>query len=233
MSKKSNTTKTHVEALRALLTSKENEIISGAYDDLTFEDYADEIRTEINSMIISLMLGCKATEKKNGEVKISFTSPLPSIADISEVSKMMQHYVNDVETPYILKLADECEDDDDMDIDQSVALLSDMALNRISKVNNKNVQSIIPSLKGVFLTASDVVELGALGKELRKHNNRNLMLIIGGITLAVAGGCGIAYGIHKHNENNDCDDIIDCSDEIDGIDVDNDADDVAPVELES
>lgn len=194
----------------------------------------EEYRMELNRAIIQACIGGEFTQNSKGENKIKFNKSLPTTNELAEIISLMDVYVKTVEIPYLNSI-DYVGDDDydeDMSIPNSLEIASaGSGIINIDKVNNKKVTNYIFGKNGYdpimkyMLNASDIMKIAAIGVDLRKKTNRNTMIIIGGISIAVAAGIG--YALYKYNsDKNDIDksmndvDLDDSEIELDEVDID-------------
>ena len=175
---------------------------------LTEQKYFNDCRLVLNIMVIQALTGAEydpAKVGKDGKYKVSFNGALPTTSEIAEIAEILDTYIANVEDNF-LSLAS-VDIDDDMSIDDTPAAGRETTINPIEKINKKNLTNSIFGYDGqqaickMLIDSADVIRIAALGEELRKKRNRNRMLIIGGITLLVAGAAGAGY--YFYNKNHD------------------------------
>ena len=205
---------------------------NGTFKD--FDDYCENFRYPINCIITEILLGSKIKHNKKNELSIKFSAPLPTMAELSEITMILDQFINEKEIEY-LSYASSKEDDDDEDdlsIEDDVEELTTLDIN-FEKICNKSVRNSIPSIAHVLLSPAELPEIAAIGVALRSHNVKKTALIIGGLALSVVAGTAGVVAIKKHNDNKDdvelieSDDIAD--DSVDDADIDTDIDSDAPV----
>lgn len=168
-------------------------------------------RITLNLTVIQAVFGAEIEENQ----KMKFKHRIANSEELLKISHLMNDFVNNYEYKYISFNVDD--DDDDMDIPRQTTNL----IPKLEKVNNKMIKDYVFSDMGIskmFITGLDIYELALTASKIKKTKNRNLMLIIAGITLVVAGGTiAIVYTANKNKGNEDSSIDLDSND----IDLDN------------
>lgn len=202
------------------------------------------LRLKLNMEVIQVLIGGTFIEnkgKKGPTWKIKLNS-MPAEWEKSQVINIMDRFVREVEDPYMNKLRNPHEFADDMEIPTPTGF--GQMINKIDRINAKKLRNHIFGYEGaeaistIMLNAGDCMAISALGNDLRKKRQRNMM-VIGGVTLLVTGAVitGMVYTRnHKDDEkpSNDIDDI-DIDDSV--VDMDDlstsiDEDDVPMVSID-
>lgn len=181
-------------------------------------------RQELNKLIISAAFGAEI--KEGDKEKIKFNHSMPSIEELKKICDLLDNYIRLYESRIFT-----AEDDDDMGDPMSNNMLMVQNVSYNSKVSTKNVRNFISGNSGPavilnYLNGKDVMELAAVGQELRKKQNITKTIIIGGITIAIVAGVitGICIYNHKKKEDDEAymDDVNDSVDaaNADIVDVD-------------
>lgn len=196
-------------------------------DGISIDSY-HELRMTMNILIISALLGAEfVPNKKKNEMKMKSNHMLPTKEEIAVISSILDKFINEVEEPFF-EIAEESISDPDMEIP---CVGGGMIPTKIEKTNKKKVRNVMLGYEGNsaisedYFTAADCIAIAALGEQLRRKQNIQRALIIGGIvivaTAAVAGIC--YYNEKKRDEEIDAMIDADMEDDILGPGVDDDA----------
>lgn len=210
---------------------------------LTEDDYLKG-RIALNMAVIQALIGAEFQKpKKDGkEYRLKFNGKLPNRNELAEIVTMLNDFIGEVENPFLETLyalpetdaeaeGEVSAEDDDMEIVPEGELCESNVnhIPTVEKWDGKKLKNYIfgydgkSALSRAMLTATDCIRLSAIGEEVRKKQNRNKMLIIGGVALLITGGVVAGVVIHNHNKKDDKD-LDDMIDDIDDVDVDGDID---------
>ena len=192
-------------------------------ENLTEEQYLNDCRLVLNIMVIQTLIGAEFDKAgKDGRNKIKFNRPMPTQQQVAEIVEIMNQYISTVEDPFLEVTT--VEDEDDMSIDGMID-----SVEKIDKINKKKMVDAIFGYNGqqaivkMLIDPIDIIRIDLMGKDLRKKCMINRTLIIGGITLFVAGaGAGAFYLINKNNKDDSNIDVEGSIDPDTMIDIDPD-----------
>lgn len=202
------------------------------------------LRLKLNMEVIQVLIGGTFVEnkgKKGPTWKIKFSS-MPNEWEKSQVVNIMDRFVREVEDPYMNKLRKPYEFKDDIDIPAPSG--SNQMIHKIDRINAKKLRNHIFGYEGaeaistIMLNAGDCMALSAIGKDLRKKRQAD-MILIGGIALFVAGAVvsGMVYSKNHKDDEKPSDDIDDVNIDDSIVDMDDiessiDEDDVPMVSID-
>lgn len=200
------------------------------------DQYLCQYRMTLNLTIIQAIFGIEFTPKKDGKMtKVKFKHKLATASELATISRLLNEFISKYEKDFLYNSEYECFADAEDDIDIPNRNI-DIPLPTLDKVNNKNINEYIFGTSSKYgtstslITAMDIYDLAATAEKIKKVKNRNTVLLIGGITLVVAGGAiatiCIANNKKKEKEiDESIDDIDDINiDEINADDIDMDMD---------
>lgn len=202
------------------------------------ENYNDA-RMQLNKVIIQACIGGEFKQNKKGDNHITFTKKLPSKKELAEIVNIIDVFMKTTELPYLKDMSEFTDDADDIEIPNEIEYGPiGSGIIEIEKINNKKLTNYIFGKDGneaimkYILNTSDIIQLASIGEDLRKKRNRNMMLLIGGVALVLAGG--VAFAVYKNNKNKNSCDAIDDIDigEVDIDDIDDDIDEAPVVEID-
>ena len=211
---------TQIEKMRTLAFTEIPQKLA-ANPAMPLDAYLDECRLALNMVAVSALTGGEFVEskKKDGDKKwkVKFDHSLPNKTELLQICDIMNSFIGTVENPFLKRFVIPPEaGENDMEIpdqgQQPVAFGTNVP--KIEKINKKKLESYIfgkdgkPSMCKMLLTSIDCIQIAALGEDLRKKENIDKMLIIGGIALALTGAAVAGVCIYRHTKKDDVDDII-------------------------
>lgn len=195
---------------------------------ISMDEYVDQYRTRINMLLIELCSGAEFKASKKGGWKLEFKHKMMTPFENAALTSKLDTFISKVEIRAVQQWvstakATPADDDDDMSIPVQAPVMG-----RIEKINRKNFTAAVigDSTKAgysrMYLTAADLASIVANAYELRRKEQRNMALIIGGILIVIAAGVAVATVVHNKKAKEVAADI---SAELDDIpsDVDLDA----------
>lgn len=210
-----------------------------------------ELRSQLNLELIQAVIGGKIVSKvtrKNGTInKICYTEKLPTVSELSEICMLLREFAHNTEDPFIYawkkKMKDVTDEEDDMSIDvtTTVPMIDDVTFVIADKINTKKMNEMIIGSENVAgisttsrITDTNIMQLAANAVKLRKHQNRNKLFTIAGITLLAVGSTAVAVSLynkkHKKLDNVTDDSSVDMDESIDmNMDIDDTIDMDTPV----
>lgn len=172
------------------------------------EDYI-YARAELNLELVQAIVGGKIITKdsrfKGTVTKIRYTERPATKKELAAIIAILSDFEYNVEQPLLNAFTakiEEMGDEESMDIIPSIAMIDEADFNELERANTKKFNQVIlgsnESSSGVLassrITSSNIMELAAYAEDLRKRQNRNKLLIAGGIVLAGVG-VGVATKI--------------------------------------
>ena len=183
------------------------------------------MKLELNTHILQALTGGEITKTKKGDRKIKFIHKLPTTSQVAEIAKICDNYAQAVESPLT-----RVPEDDEMSIPvqqvrKEIPTMSD-------KIKNKELQTYILDPTGVStctIVGTDCIIIASYGEAARKDANFKMALVIGGVTLVVAG-C-VAGGVVAYKKKHDkLDEVEIDSNSFEEIGIDED--EIPEVEIE-
>lgn len=191
----------------------------------------EELREELNMLLVLTLVGAEVTEKKfgkkKGQLKVRFNKPLPSMEEVAEIANVVQDLVMNTEVNV----------NEDAIV---VPMKRDFDPDEF-KMKNKDLEDKILGNNGFafsdeLLTADDIPRLAAIGMAARKRANIVKFAVVAGAIVITVTTAAVIYNSKKNKKDEvpeetdtDSDDgIIDMDEDIDDVEVDDvDIDDVA------
>lgn len=234
---------------KANLDAKVQEIVRIASQDLPgvmktgytdeVEKQVQQLRYNMDSLIVQVVFGANFSPGKTAdEPKIHWTQKMPSLVEISQITDALNKYIEEYEVPYyaqrhllaqqqVQAQPQQQAQDQDMSIPgQNIAgiTVDYPVIPTLDKAKKKDMKSILFTQGMIrrYLNVPAVMALAAMGEEIRHRQNVTLAIVIGGITIGLAGAtiAGVAYYNKKKDEEElealDADLDVD----VPGIDID-------------
>lgn len=210
------------------------------------EDYISA-RAELNLEIIQAVIGgkiiSKDSKKKGVITKIKYTEKPATKKELAIIINMLSDFECKVENPIIIAFNQKIEqlnDEENMDIIPTIAMIEEADISNLDKVNTKKFNKMIfgtDTSTGILassrISSSNIMELAAYAEDLRKKQNRNKLLIAGGIVLASVG-VGVTTKVIIDKKKRKADDILDIDDVSDvDINIDDPIEVPADVDLDA
>lgn len=218
----------------------EKEIPEAVVKGVTIDEYLNKYRFALNSAIIEAIMGCEfITPKKDGKnTKIRFNHKRANQSETVKIFDIINNFIRNFEADFLK----DYQSFNEMD-DMSIPTRANDNTPKLEKFSNKKIHEYIfgsedsaSCISRILITPSDIINLTAVAEKIRKHKNRNMMLMIGGIALVVTGiGVGTVVAVkHSHQDDVDVDADLPEIDMDDGpeVNLDMDDDDVPTVEFD-
>lgn len=157
--------------------------------DMSYHKYMSDCRIPLNMMVVGTLIGGEFKLNKKDQLTIKFKAPLPNAEEIAEIIAIMNTYITSVENVYLTSAdAADVDDEDDMaiQVDQNVELNT--------SVNKRSFVELLSDKNPIInelLTEMDLINIAAMGAAVRRKERIKKAIIIGGITILVAGATGI------------------------------------------
>lgn len=184
-----------VEAMKAIAAKRP----------LDFDSYR-AARVQLNIPILEIIFGAEIDN-----TKIKFNKPTPTLGQIGALMKTFNQFYLEVETPvledYAKMQAAAAKDPQSPNMPTANNGIADIPV--FEKIKVKDVKAAIvgqgqyafPMISNLF-TPMQILEMAKVSEDLRKKIKKDQILIIGGITLAVAAAAGVGvYAWNKHKDN--------------------------------
>lgn len=198
-----------------------------------FDEYR-KARMILNTSIIEVVFGATITGDK-----IKFNRPLPDIQELSLLISTFNEFYSTIEVPLMAAFASAAAGNDPESDD--IPVISNMGdIPTFTKIHVKDVKDAILGGSGysfpmisMMFSPVQILEMAGLSENLRKVIRRNQIIIIAGITVAVAAAATVA-GVCVYNHNKHKDDEQDDVEDVGGPEDDgyDESDDVPRVELD-
>ena len=178
------------------------------------EEYKKGYRIPINFKILEILLGAEFGESRNRtEMKVKYNAQRCTMAQLDRTVKALKSFIDENESPYLSSfvVTQNGVEVPGFNWYTAVVLID-------GKVSKKDMKSHLFGYDGkaalcqMFLTELDIVTIAANAEELRKRMTRNEVLLIAGLTLAVAAvGVGTAMYI-KNKKDEEEETLLGCCD---------------------
>ena len=172
--------------LKELEVLVKNDVPAKINRGITLDEYYD-LRRAINFTVMQAVFGMEIKYKdKTGKITTKFNHKPAKIEVLNAIADIIDTYIANIERPF-LDAAKNVVDDD-----MYIPVISDNhQLSPLEKVNKKSINSYMfgsNGLSDLMINGKDVYAMATEATKIRKTKNRNTVLIIGGITLLLAGG---------------------------------------------
>lgn len=191
-------------------------------EEIAMSKWIDE-RIVFNTLVISAIFGAEITPNKAGKMKIKFNHAMPTQEQILKIAKLVK----------AVTVLEEDMGSFKANVEDTVRFALYAEVPQYEKIKIKTVKNDIlgtgadtfPMIQ-MLINEHDVLELAALAENVRKIVTRNTILIIGGITLAVAAAAGVGVYVYNKKKGED-----DQAEEDEGMDMD--SDDLPEIDMDS
>lgn len=210
-----------IAALPAIIT----EIKNNSSRMNSYEEYITELRSELSIRLAEIAMGVSYGNKtlKDGKTEsMIFLDAKPADpASLQKVNEVLIPFL-DWEQKYLSSHSDWfANSPDDMSCDIP-ADPSHQFIGKLDKVNTERVTNYCARLIGILVDGNNLIEMAAVGEQIRKHRKLIECIIIGGVGVLLIGGIVTAGILINKNRDDDInEEVEELPEDIDNIGDDN------------
>ena len=218
---KSKKVSARIAALPAIIT----EIKNNSSRMNSYEEYITELRSELSIRLAEIAMGVSYGNKtlKDGNIEsMIFLDAKPAdLASLQKVNEVLIPFLN-WEQKYLSNHSDWFANVPD---DMSCEIPADPShqfIGKLDKVNSKSATAYCARLSRILVDTTNLIEMAAVGEQIRKHRKLIECIIIGGVGVLLIGGIATAGILINKNRDDDInEEVEELPEDIDNIGDDN------------
>lgn len=190
----------------------------------SYKEYIEELRSELSIRLAEIAMGVSYGNKtlKDGKTEsMIFLDAKPANpASLQKVNEVLIPFL-DWEQKYLSSHSDWfANSPDDMSCDIP-ADPSHQFIGELDKVNSKSVTAYCARLSRILVDTTNLIEMAAVGEQIRKHRKLIECIIIGGVGVLLIGGIVTAGILINKNRDDISEEVEELPEDIDNIGDDN------------